>query len=433
MVIEKRQGLRHNYIAFGADTILFSIGFIAFLNVNVLLPTFVEQVGGAPTMVGILTTVIGLAWSAPQLIGGNVVSRFRRKKPFVLAMAVSGRVFILAFAALIYFTQGQPPWLSLAGLFAALILFLSTDGFATIGWMDILSRAIPADRRGVAISIWQAITSVGILAVSAGISAIIGENGPGFPNNYALLFGLGGLMLLVSLLGTIAIREPDIAEDEPETQPVAWGELFRHLLEIWNSDPRLRAVTIARVSFSFAMMAYPFYVGYATKVLGLPLESVAQFIIAQTIGTIVSSLVLGRIADRYGAQRAVQIGSAIILTAPVMALIVVFAHDSLSTWIALIYSWIYVCSGLANNLLFLGFANYTLQIAPPNKRPMYTGGVNAINSIGVMAPSVAGWLLVLTSYGALFGVTLALGIVALVLTFRLPPTRPSAVVTDAHG
>jgi len=422
-VEDRRSDTLHNFFAFGADTVLFSIGLLGFMNTSILLPEFVDRLGGPPTAVGLLTTIIGLAWSAPQLIAGNVASRFKRKKPFVLTMALIGRVFILALAGLIVLTQAKPPWLSLLGLYVALIVFLGLDGFATIGWLDMLGRAIPPERRGSYISIWQAVASIGVSAVAPLVALILGAGGLTFPNSYALLFGLGGLLLFSSALGTWSIKEPEPTASDPHTKGVAWRYLFAHLRDIWRNDARFRRVALARVFFTFGMMAYPFYVGYATRELKLPVETLGAFIFAQTIGTMIGSLVLGRVADRFGPQRAVQMGSVVILTAPALALILVFQYQWVASAITLVYAWIYICIGLANNLLFLGFANYTLEIAPAGQRPMYAGAINTINSIGVLAPTFAGWLLSQTSYGVLFGLTLAVGIGALVMAFRLPPPR----------
>ncbi len=413
----------HNFFAFGSDAVLFSIGLTGLMNVSIILPEFMERLGGTPTMVGLLSTIIGLAWSTPQLIAGNIAGRFRRKKPFVLGMAVTGRIFVPALAGLVVLTQANPPWLSLIGLYVAMTLYLGTDGFATIGWLDMLGRAIPQERRGSYIAIWQAATSIGISAVAPVVALILGPDGPPFPNNYALLVGLGGLFLFLSLIGTWNIKEPQPTESDPHSHHVAWRDLFSHLRTIWQQDVRLRRIAVARVFFSFGMMAYPFYVVYATQELKLPVATLGAFIFGQTLGTMIGSLGLGRISDRYGAQRAVQAGSAVILTAPVLALVLVFKYEWLSGYLALVYTWIYICVGLANNLLFLGFANYTLEIAPAGQRPIYSGAVNTINSIGVLAPTFAGWLLAETSYGVLFGLTLAVGIVALLMALRLPPSR----------
>lgn len=412
-----------NFLAFGGDAICFSIAYTGFLNTSVILPAFTARLGGSTAIIGLVITLINLAWSLPQFVGGNVVGRFKRKKPLALAMSLFGRMFIPGFALLLALTQGEPSALIFVALCLSLMVFLGTDGFATIAWLDMLGRALPPQKRGLYIAIWQAVSSLGILGVGVMVSVILGENGPSFPDNYVILFGLAAVLFLLSSLGTLSIYEPPIPDGDPPSAVIPWRELGGHLLQIWRGDFRLRRLAGARVIFSFAMMAFPFFVLFATEQIHLPEEVLGEFITAQTVGTMIAGLALGRVADRFGPQRAVQIGALIVATAPVLGLVMALRAGWSMSWLIYIYIWIYVCSGLANNLLFLGFGNYLLDIAPADQRTIYIGAVNAINSLGVIAPFLAGLILGLSSYTALFAVTLGFCLVALVMVARLPHAR----------
>lgn len=421
---------RRNLIAFGADTILFAIAYSGFINPTIVIPTFLAMTGASTTIIGLVLTLISLAWSLPQFIGGNILGRFQKKKGPVL-VAEFGRLFIPAFVVLMVVTGGNPPGLMATGLCVALMIFLCGDGFATIGWLDMLTRAFPSDKRGTYIAVWQAISSIGILGASALVGIVLSDSGPAFPQNYIILFGFGAIIFFLSMLGTLSISEPPHAEGLPATTHVPWRDLTAHLLEIWRTDSRLRKLASARVIFSFAMMAFPYFALFATNVLHLPNDVLGQFIGAQTVGTLIGGLALGRVADRYGPHRAIQIGALITLTAPILGLVMSTRTWWLTSSLTWIYIWVYICNGLANNLLFLGFGNYLMDIAPGPQRTIYIGAVNAINSIGVFAPLVAGWLLNVTSYTTLFVVTLVFCIIALVMVFRLPHSRqPDAMLTN---
>ena len=411
-----------NFLAFGSDTVFFSIAFTGFMNPNVILPAFTTRLGGSAESVGLLIAVISLAWSTPQAIAGNIASRFSRQKPFVLAMALSGRMFIFGLVALISLTQANPPWLSLTAIYLALVIFLGTDGFATIGWMDMLARAFPAKKRGSFISIWQAAAAGGVLGVSALVSYLLGEQSAPFPSNYALLFGLAGLFFIGSAIGTLAIYEPSTAGDMPPPH-IAWRDFWSHFVKTLRDDERLRQVTLTRMLFTLGTIASPFYVLYATEQLAMDPSLLGTFIGAQTVGIMIAGLTLGRIADRFGAERAIQIGICVVLSAPAMALIISFSDGAISLLLPYLYIWIYVCIGLANNLPFLGFANYILDIAPTNQRTVYSGIVNTINSLAMPTLWVAGWLPEHISYEALFSITLIFCFLALLFALRLPTSR----------
>ncbi|MBN1310615.1 MAG: MFS transporter [Anaerolineae bacterium] len=416
---------KRNLFAFGLDTIAFSVA-LGFINVNTILPTFVSQLGASSTSVGLLVTIFGLSWSLPQLFAGNIVARFERKKPLILVIAFAGRITIPAMAVLITATGANPPWLIQAMLYIALAIFLGSDAVAAVCWLDMLGRAFPPDKRGRYISIWQSIAAVGVMGASELVRQTLSEGGLPFPNNFALIFALGGAALYISAIGTTMIYEPPPTDEEASATPIVWRDFGRHLIQIVNEDHRLRQVIIARVLFSYGMMAFPFYVLYATEELHIPEQTIGVFIFAQTVGTIFASLILGRIADRRGPQHSVQIGAVIVLSAPILALIT--SLSSVETIILLrnAYLWIYICIGLATNLLFLGFTNYVLDIAPASQRTIYLGAFSTINSLGVIAPTLAGWLLATTSYSVLFAVSLAFGVLAAFYALRLPSMRQCA-------
>lgn len=412
-----------NFFAFGSDAFFFSLAYTGFVNPAVVLPAFMARIGGSAESIGLVLSLISLGWCLPQIVGGNFISRIRRKKPFAVRIALAGRMAIPLFAFLLAWTGGEPAFLVLGALCLAFILFLGTDGFATIAWMDMLGHALPPQKRGSYISIWQAVSSIAILGIAQLVAFILGSDGPQFPQNYEMLFGFASILFMFSALGTLSIFEPHPAQDAPQPPHIPWRDLGGHILHLLRSDERLRRLVTARVIFSFAMMAFPFFVLFATEKLQLPGEALGTFITAQTIGTMVGGLALGRVADRYGPQRAVQIGAVLVTTAPILGLVLAARTWWLISSVTLIYIWIYICSGLANNLLFLGFGNYLLDIAPAEQRTIYLGTMNAINSLGVIASFVAGWLLDLTSYSVLFGVTLAFCLTALILAIRLPKAR----------
>ncbi|MBN1428874.1 MAG: MFS transporter [Anaerolineae bacterium] len=410
-----------NLLAFGTDTIAFSIA-LGFININTILPAFVSHLGASSTSVGLLVTVFGLSWSLPQLFAGNIVARFKRKKPIVLLMAFVGRLTMPAIAILIATTGTSSPWLIQVMLYVALAVFLGSDAFAAVCWLDMLGRALPAEKRGRYISVWQSIAALGVMGASQLVRVILSDGGPPFPDNFALIFALGSTALYISAIAATMIYEIPPSGEDAATAPIAWRDFGSRLLAIWREDHRLRQASVTRVIFSYGAMAFPFYVIHATEELRIPEETIGVFIFAQTVGTIVASLILGRIADQEGPQRSIQIGSLVILSAPILALIIAVGGETV-TFLHNVYLWIYICIGLATNLLFLGFVNYVLDIAPASRRTIYLGAFNTFNSIGVVAPILAGWLLGVTSYSVLFAVSLTFGIIALVAALRLPAIR----------
>jgi MFS family permease len=323
------------------------------------------------------------------------------------------------FAALLALTGAQPAWLILAALYCVLFAFTGTDAFAGVAWLDLIGRVYPPDRRGRHIAVWQVLTALCGLGAGALVGLILSERGPAYPYNYALIFAAGGIALLFSLAGLLRVRETTPLAHE-QTTALPWRDLIPHVIALWRRDPLLRRVALARVAFSLSAMAHPFFVLYATEVLALPPQTIGLFIAVQTVGALLTSVLMGRLADRHGPQLALQVGVLIVLSAPILALILVFVSLPAGHPLAYVYAWIYVCIGVAGNLIMMGFMNYVLEIAPPDRRPFYFGTANFVNSVGMLGPAIAGWLLTWATYPVLFAVSLGFGLITVLLVFRLP-------------
>jgi MFS family permease len=413
---------RLNFLLFGVDYTFFALA-MGFLNLNTVMPAFATQLGASPTVVGTLLTVFMIFWTLPQLIAGNVVSRVPKKKPFLLKMAFLGRPIILVTAVVIALTQAQPAWLNLAMLYVAFGVLFGTDGFASVAWFDLLARAFPAEKRGGYIATWQVAKSLGLAVAAVLVGFILSDSGPAFPYNYALMFLAAGLCLMGSGVALSQLHDPPLASEEPPTTYIPWREFGGHVMRLLRDDRRLRQISLARVLFTLSTMAFPFYILYATTELKFPDSTIGLFILAQTGGTLLASLVLGRIPDREGAQRTIQIGSALMLSAPLLALVITLVSPGLMGLLSRGYAWIYICIGLADNLIMLGYLNYVFDITPPGQRSIYMGTFNALATVGVVGPTIAGWLLTWTSYTFLFVLSLLIGGLALIVAFRLPPVR----------
>lgn len=416
---------RRNLLAFGGDYIAFAVA-MGLLSVNIVLPDFAERLGASEVLVGVLVTAMQISWGPPQIFVGNLVARHPLKRPLLVRAIFIGRPLTVLVPLVIALTGGEPPWLSLAVVLVVYSTFFFSDAFASVPWMNLLSRVFPPERRGQIVSRWQLGKAVGLLAVSGVVSLVLGERGPAFPYNYAVLFAGVTLVLVLGAVSLSRLYEPPPREeDEPET-PVPWRELGQHLRRLWGEDLRFRRLTVARVLFSLSGLAFPFYVVYATRELAFPPATLGLFILAQTIGASVASLLLGRVADRSGPQRAIQSGALVAMTAPVVALVFALQLDAVTGPLRYVYAWIYICMGLADNLVMLGFMNYLFDVSLPRQRSLTMGAFNAFAAVGVLGPVIGGWLLGRTSFVVLFATALTFAVGAMVLAFALPPVRQRA-------
>jgi MFS family permease len=424
--------LRHNLIVFGVDFIAFGIG-VSFINPYTVLPAFATRLGMSEALIGLLITVFYLSWDLPQLIAGNIIARVPRKKPVLMRAAAIGRPAILIFALFLFLTGGKPDWLSVVLLFVALAALFSTDAFAAIAWFDLLGRAFPPERRGSYLAIWQIIKACGALGVFFLVKTVLGEDGPEFPTNYAILFLAGSIGLLISGVALAFIYEVPHGDSEPPTTHIEWRDFQNHLATVWQQDRKMREANIARVLVVLGTMATSFYVLFATQVAHLPDVVIAQFILAQTIGALVGSVLFGRVADRFGSLRVIQVGALVVLSAPIIALALALLPIFSSNGVVTLLLAVYVIIGASENIGILGFMNYVLDIAPPGQRTIYMGISNALNGVGVLGPLLAGWLLSLTSYPILFSVAIFFALTGMIFAVRLPNIRIGGETIKQEG
>jgi MFS family permease len=416
-------GQRRNFLAYGSDFLLFSVA-LAFLNLSTVLPAFVNRLTGSAVLVGLVTSILQLSSNFPQLYAGNFVTRFPRKQPVFLVAALIGRPAILLLAILVALTGAQPAWLTVGALYLTLVLLFGTDSFSIVSWLDIMKRAFPPGKRGRLMAVWQGVAALAGLGVAYLVSLILGEHGPPFPYNYALIFACGGVAMLLSVVAVAAIDEPPpTSEEEADDTFIPWAEFRWRMLDLWKRDARLRLVTLSRLFVMLTELAVPFYVIYATDQLGFPVSAIGVFIVAQTVSSLLGALLLGGLADQLGAHRASQLGVLITFSAPLLALILFLTHTGPGSLLRYTLPWVYLVIGQSANLFLMGHTNYTLDIAPRGQTGLYVGVVNTVSSLGVFAPLFAGWLLSRTSYGVVFGLAVAFGLWGLLLTMRLPVGR----------
>jgi len=416
--------LRHNSIAYAADYASFNLG-MTFVSISSVLPALVGILTESAPLIGLVGTVWRGSWLLPQLPAGQWMNHRSRKKPFMLASALTSRLPFWILAAVLWMGLIRKPAVLLVLLFAGLGIFAAGDGVASMAWFDIMARVLPASSRSRVIGLAQVIS--GIAGIGAGIlvSLILSSPSMSFPANYGLLFALASVFIGVSSLALTSIREPPATvapAKEKFSTPAGWWRII-------IGDRSLGYFIVCRILVGMVELSMPFYVGHAENVLHLPPTVIGAFVVAQTLGGIGASALLGVAGAHRGARYVIRVGSAIAALGPVLALLVHITHAS---WLIIAYPLIFVTLGVSNNVRFIGFFNYLLDLAPDDRRPTYVGLSNTILGLLTLAPTLGGWVLEATSYTVLFVATAALSFLGFLLTLGLKPTervaaRPSDV------
>ena len=158
----------------------------------------------------------------------------------------------------------------------------------------------------------------------------------------------------------------------------------------------------------------------ATQVLNVPGDTIGLSLAAQTIGGVVSSLILGPISQRRGSHIVIRAAMALALIPPLMGLLLYLFAQNNATLATIGTALIFAAIGATDGSILLGFLQHMLDIAPPGQRTAYTGLSNTIGGLTVIAPTIGGLLLQATSFPALFIVTILAPLAGLLVVMRVP-------------
>jgi MFS family permease len=413
---------RRNFAALFGDYVGFALA-MTFVGSTTVLPALVGDLTDSEVAVGMVSTVSNGAWLLPQLIFANLLTDKRHKKPYIMRGSAIGRPLYLIYGVAFALGLYLYPSLALAALFLVQIVFFATDSLVSVGWFDVLGKAIPGARRGRLIGGAQLVS--GVIAIGAGglIAALLSPNGPPFPYNYSIMLIMASVCLLLSLASLSLVVEPD--EPVEETRP-AWRDYLPRLKNTLRHDRAFTRLVAVRLLAGFDGLALGFYILFATRELGLPLATVGLFTSAQIVGRIVASVGLGAVAERAGSHRVIQVATGVGLTAPLAGLALYFSGAQSTTATAAICAWIFVTIGITISSTMLGYYNYVLELAPAGQRPTYIGLFNTIGGLLILLPALGGWILQATSYGLLFALTTVVLIAAHVLSWSLPSVHHTA-------
>ena len=423
---------RRNFIALAGDYVAF-LAAMAFSDTATVLPSFARELTSSAPLIGLISTTYNGGWLLPQLIAANYVASKERKKNSVLWPCFLGRPLYLLLALATFFFAKSQPTLVLLALYIGIAGFSMSDGMASVPWFDILSKAIPSQRRGRYLAACQVLG--GLLAVGAGVIVqriLNPQTGLPFPNNYALLFFLTFAFLQVSTGFLLLIREPI---EPTHAERASWKEYIPTLVRTLREDRAFRGAVSGKLLAGMAGMATPFYILYGTVALGLGAAIIGVSLTAQVIGRILGGVMLGALIERLGNRAAILCGLSIVACLPALALGLGFWQRNSPQPGVLFYVFplIFFLLGLAQDTLFWGFNNYVLDLAPPRDRTTYIGLTNTVGGLLVVAPVIGGGILQLTSYNVLFCVALGIYVIALFAASRLPKLNKKTSEVSERG
>jgi MFS family permease len=407
---EVERNFRWNFAVNLLDISFIMLG-ISLVSRETVIPLLVSQLTTSPVVIGLVPAVYSLGIYLPQLIGAGLTEALPRKKPLIALIGIFGERLPYLLAGLAVWLFAEPaPTAALVLLIVMFGLSGASAGFATPAWFDLISKVIPVRRRGL------------FTGLSHGLGALMGVAGAvviglvlerwSFPDNYALLFGLGFASMVISWCGLLLNREPISPTVRAATPLVSY---LRRLPSVLRGNRNFARYIGAMAVIRCGTMAGGFFLVYGNGRFQLSGADVGLL-----TGVLIGCQALfnpiwGVLGDRHGHK--------LVLTGGALAL----AAAAAVVWLAPSWPWLVLAFTLLGMFLSADSASF-LTIIPEfcaaDDRPTYIGLTNTLLSpVTSLAPLAGGWLASVLGFQPMFALAAllaALGAVLLAWQVREP-------------
>jgi MFS family permease len=405
---------------------------MSFASSEAVIPAFIQMLTGSSVLVGLSRSMIRIGWSWPQIFISRVIEEREEKKPlFVWAGLLRAAVWAGA-AAAIWLLAGERPAIVLGVFLFLYALTTSLMGVTNVPWMDVIGKTVPTGGRGRVFALRRLLG--GGLAVASGglISYILSDaSGLDFPKSYAVLFMISAVLTAVAILIFGLIREP-IEEVRKGRLPIK--AYLKSGFVLLRKDQDYRRLFILRYIWAAGMMGTSFYVPFALSDLGMGVVYIGLFVSVSQAASVLSNALWAWVSERWGNRELLLAGTYLLglsilipITTPmiedtiVQPLSFLGIDFSLSTRV-LYFCLTFVFNGFSTSGMFTGRMALVLDLAPPDRRPIYTSFMNTMGVPQGLMPILAGLLAGWFSYHYMFIISLLFIPPAIIIAGRISPS-----------
>ncbi len=379
------KNLTRNYVSQLMHGMLAMTGF-RLVNTPTFVPVYLYMISGSPMVVALVLAAQQLGAFASSLFGVTMIEHRVRVLPLGFLYGWMMRLSVLGLALVSFFVP-QPYSLWAFALFLGLLGVFS--GMQNVLWNVLLTKTIPANRRGMLIGARNFLGGMTASAVAYGGGILVQENA--FGNGYGTTFLLAFVLTALGLTLLNLVREPDA----PSVRPMS--SMRQRILDvplILKEDRQFALYFFSQALATFGTLALPFYIIFAGKRLGLTGETLGTLSLALLLSQTSANLIWGWIADRKGFK-----------TVFVPALFFWAGSTIALAFSATLFSILlcFIGIGAGNAGYQIASQNMVMEFGTRADLPLRLGMVNSAQSL-VMAlgPLIGGGLIQTLGYEAVF-------------------------------
>jgi len=344
-----------------------------------------------------------------QLYAAFHAQAYRRVLPYL------GKVFFFRWISWfsiglsIYFIGDSNKTLTLVLIGLGLFFFSFTAGFGAIYFKELQAKLFSKAYRGKTMANRQVAGSIASI-ISGGVAGYV-LNHYEAPMNYAYLFMVSSFFMVIGFATFVTIEEP--SKEKVLRKEQHFGLFVRNAWQTLREDKRLQyQIVMIFLSYSY-FLSMPFVILQANSLFTLTGWMLGGFITVQMLGSIVGSSLLWRRIQDY--EMMLSLGFLLMILAFGVAL---FATDIYG------YAIVFFLLGMALDGFNIAGMNLVIEIAPEEKRPLYTALQTNLVSLGLFFPVIGGILLKwVENYNVLYSLSIGMLAIGFWLSLRLKSVK----------
>jgi MFS family permease len=376
---------------------------------STILPLMIHHFSESMVIVGFFASLLRGGAIMIQLYAAFHAQAYRRVLPYL------GKVFFFRWISWfsiglsIYFIGDSNKTLTLVLIGLGLFFFSFTAGFGAIYFKELQAKLFSKAYRGKTMANRQVAGSIASI-ISGGVAGYV-LNHYEAPMNYAYLFMVSSFFMVIGFATFVTIEEP--SKEKVLRKEQHFGLFVRNAWQTLREDKRLQyqIVTIF-LSYSY-FLSMPFVILQANSLFTLTGWMLGGFITVQMLGSIVGSSLLWRRIQDY--EMMLSLGFLLMILAFGVAL---FATDIYG------YAIVFFLLGMALDGFNIAGMNLVIEIAPEEKRPLYTALQTNLVSLGLFFPVIGGILLKwVENYNVLYSLSIGMLAIGFWLSLRLKSVK----------
>ena len=373
---------------------------------STVLPLIIEHFSDSAVIVGIFVSLLRGGAILTQLYAAFHAQSYKKVLPYLKKVFFFRWLSWFGIGLSIFFIGDTNKTLTLTLIGVGLFGFSLSAGFGAIYFKELQAKLFSKAYRGKTMANRQVAGSIASI-ISGGVAGYVLSHFHA-PLNYAYLFIVSSFIMGIGFFIFSSISDEPSKENVQEKEK-NFGLFIKNAFAILKDDKRLQQQTLA-IFLSFACyLSIPFVILEAKSSVTLTGWVLGGFIMVQMLGSILGSSLLWRQISNY--ERMLSLSFTFMIVAFGVAL---FANNSY------IYALVFFLYGVALDGFGNSGMNLIIEIAPEEKRPIYTAVQTNLSSFGLFFPILGGLLLKgFGSYELIYLLTIGLLFIGLVISLRL--------------